>query len=181
MKKMKSIPIRFPMVIFLFLVSLIFIGCPKKKLPVPITPTQPTTEIPTETATVEEPTIRGGEFVSIPELKVIKFNYDKYDLTDEAKKILEQNTKYLSEHPEYEILAEGHCCECGSSEYNLALGQKRAMIMREYYVSLGILPEKIATLSYGEEKPIHKNVGPPDSPLCSENRRGETKVRVKKQ
>ena len=83
----------------------------------------------------------------------------------------------MKDHPELEILVEGNCCECGTNEYNLALGQKRATVVKDYYIKLGVLPEKIQTVSYGEEKPVNLNVGPPDSPLCGTNRRVETKIR----
>lgn len=156
---------------------LTFFGCPKKvKPPVIEKPQYEEKEI-----TKEEPSIRvGEEFTSIEELKNVHFEYDKFDLTEEAKNILQKNAEFLLSNPQYEILVEGHCCECGSNEYNLALGQKRASKVREYYISLGIPAGKIATISYGEEKPINKNIAPPDSPLCKPNRRAETKVRVKK-
>lgn len=164
-------------ILLLFIITGFFYSCPKRK-PKPLPPQPQESEIPT--TVVEEPSIRGEEFVSIPELRTVNFQFDRFDLTDEAKKILEENAKYLSVHPEYEILVEGHCCECGTAEYNLALGQKRAMTVREYYINLGIPAGKIATISYGEEKPINKNAGPPDSIRCIPNRRAETKVRIKK-
>ncbi|MCS7228293.1 MAG: OmpA family protein [Endomicrobia bacterium] len=160
----------------LFILTLF--GCPKKIQPPKVEDiAPPQVQQPTE---VSEPTIRGEEFQSIPELKSVYFEYDKFNLTDEAKKVLQKNAEYLLSHPEYEILVEGHCCECGSNEYNLGLGQKRASVVREFYMSLGISGGKIATISYGEEKPVNKAAGPPDSPLCQPNRRAETKVRVKK-
>ncbi len=153
-----------------------FFGCPKKVKPPVVEKPQYEKEI-----TTEEPDIRTGEdFVSIEELKNVYFEFDKFYLTEEAKNILQKNAKFLMENPQYEVLIEGHCCECGSNEYNLALGQKRASIVKDYYVNLGIPSGRIATVSYGEEKPINKNVAPPDSPLCKPNRRVETKVRVKK-
>jgi peptidoglycan-associated lipoprotein len=156
---------------------LMFFGCPKKvKPPAP----QPVETPKVETPKVEEPNIRGEEFVSMPELKNVYFEFDRFDLTEEAKNILQKNAEYLLANPQYEILVEGHCCECGSNEYNLALGQKRASTVRDYYISLGVPAGRIATISYGEEKPINKNAGPPDSPQCKPNRRAETKVRVKK-
>lgn len=163
----------------LVLSCLVFFACPKK-VPPPQPPQEvapPQVEQPKE---VEEPSIRGEEFQSIPELKNVYFDYDKYNLTEEAKSILQKNAEFLISHSEYEILVEGHCCECGTNDYNLALGQKRATTVRDYYISLGVSGDRIATISYGEEKPINKNVGPPDSPLCQPNRRAETKVRLKK-
>lgn len=167
-------------VVFITLMSLSFFACPKKVTPPPPQEVEPPAiEEKTEIDT-GEPSIRGDEFMSVPELKNVYFDFDKYDLTDEAKKILQKNAEYLIANPQYEVLVEGHTCECGSNEYNLGLGQKRANTVRDYYINLGIKANRIATISYGEEKPINPNAGPPDSPLCKANRRAETKVRVKK-
>lgn len=162
--------------VIILVISTLFFACPKK--PKQVVVPQPTVTQPTEKG---ELNIRGDEFVSISELKTIYFDYDKFDLTEAAKSVLEQNAKYLLSHPELEILVEGHCCECGTNEYNLALGQRRASAVREYYINLGIPGDRIATISYGEEKLINKNVAPPDNPKCIPNRRAETKVRTKKQ
>jgi len=163
----------------LVLMSLLFFACPKKVQPPKVE--QPEEVVPEQPLTKEEPSIRGEEeFYSVPELKTVYFEFDRYNLTEEAKSILQKNAEFLLANPQYEILVEGHCCECGSNEYNLALGQKRASTIKDYYISLGVPADRIATISYGEEKPINKNAGPPDSPLCKPNRRGETKVRVKK-
>ncbi|HCJ67650.1 MAG TPA: peptidoglycan-associated lipoprotein, partial [Elusimicrobia bacterium] len=108
------------------------------------------------------------------------FDFDKYDLFPEAQAILQNNADFLKKNPELKVLIEGHCCECGTVEYNLGLGDKRAKAVRDYYIQLGILPGRIATITYGKEKPIYKNVGPPDSPQCVFNRRAETKTLVEK-
>ncbi len=162
--------------IFLLLASIVFFGCPKriKKVEVPV---QETIQIESDQ---DELNIRGDEFVSLSELKPVYFDFDRFNLSESAKNILDQNSKFLLSRPELEILVEGHCCECGTNEYNLALGQKRASIVRDYYINLGIKGNRIATISYGEEKPINKNVAPPDVPACIPNRRVETKVRQKK-
>lgn len=156
--------------------SLTFFGCPKKPPKIEVKPEVPSAQPVVE----EEPSIRGDEFVSVSELQPIYFDYDKFELNNAAKSVLEKNAVYLLSHPEYEVLIEGHCCECGTNEYNLALGQKRASVVRDYYINFGIPAGKIATISYGEEKPVNKNVAPPDNPKCIPNRRVETKVRLKK-
>lgn len=163
--------------VVLLLLTVCFFACPKKPKPTLPQEVEPSIEKPIE---ITEPSIRGDEFISLPELKNVYFEFDKFDLTDEAKEILRKNAEFLRAHPEYEILVEGHCCECGTNDYNLALGQKRASTVREYYISLGIPAGNIATISYGEEKPVNKNVAPPDSSLCKPNRRAETKVRIRK-
>ncbi|MEN3013029.1 MAG: OmpA family protein [Endomicrobiia bacterium] len=169
---------KYSLILILFS-CIIFFGCPKK-----VTTPSPEEVTPPRQQEVEvepqEPSIRGDEFVSIPELKNVYFEFDKYDLTEEAKGILQKNAEYLISNPQYEILVEGHTCECGSNDYNLGLGQKRANAVRDYYINLGIQANRIATISYGEEKPINPNAGPPDTSLCKPNRRAETKVRLKK-
>lgn len=170
---------KYDIIFLIFLISLAFFACPKKVTPPPPQEIE-APSITEQKIEEEEPSIRGDEFVSIAELKNVYFEFDKYDLTDEAKKILQKNAEYLIANSQYEVLVEGHTCECGSNEYNLGLGQKRANTVREYYINLGVEAGRIATISYGEEKPINPNAGPPDSPLCKSNRRAETKVRVKK-
>jgi peptidoglycan-associated lipoprotein len=168
---MKRFVIPVCLVVSFFLLT----GCPKKpKKPAEVIPEKPVVE-----EVKEEPSIRGKEYQNIPELKNILFGYDKYSITPESAEILKKNAEYLKNHPELEVLVEGHCCECGTNEYNMALGQKRATAVRDYYIKLGVPAERIATISYGEERPINKNAGPPDSEGCIVNRRAETKVRAK--
>ena len=119
------------------------------------------------------------EFTSIPEVVTVYFQFNKFALSDEARDKLGENADFLLDNPQYEVLVEGHCCECGTNEYNLALGQKRASVVRDYYVSLGLPYSNMGTISYGEEAPINVNAGPPDSMLCVTNRRVETKVKRK--
>ncbi len=168
---------------FLFLIVLS--GCPKKPLvqPPEVRPREvkPTVvkEVPEEVKVIE-PEIRGKESAPSLELKTIYFDFDQYDLLPGAQTVLQNNVDYLKKTPDLKILVEGHCCECGTVEYNLGLGDKRAKTVRDYYIQLGIAPDRIATITYGEEKPVNKNAGPPDSPKCSANRRAETKTLVEK-
>ncbi len=159
-------------------------GCPKKPLvkPPEVKPEvkPPVVEEIPEEAKVREPEIREKEFVSIPELKIVYFNYDKYDLLPETQMTLQGNVDFLKKNPDLNVLVEGHCCECGTIEYNLGLGDKRAKAVRDYYIQLGIALGRIATISYGEEKPVYPNVCPPDSPLGAKNRQVETKALVEK-
>ena len=83
----------------------------------------------------------------------IFFEYDSFDLTGEAKKILAEKASFLNSHPRIKIRIEGNCDERGTEEYNLALGERRAKAAQDYLIFLGIAPERISTVSYGEEKP----------------------------
>ncbi|MFQ5863854.1 MAG: peptidoglycan-associated lipoprotein Pal [bacterium] len=87
-------------------------------------------------------------------LEMIHFDFDKSDLTLEAKSILAQDALKLEENPELFIRIEGHCDERGTVEYNLALGERRAISARNYLINYGISPNRITIISYGKEKPL---------------------------
>jgi peptidoglycan-associated lipoprotein len=87
-------------------------------------------------------------------LKDVLYEFDSYDLRGNARDILRSNADWLKNNPAARIEVEGHCDERGTSEYNLALGAKRAQTAKDYLVSLGIAPDRISTISYGEEIPV---------------------------
>lgn len=118
----------------------------------------------------------GGEFAAMHELQPIHFPYDAYQLEEEARGTLRKNAGYLKEHPDLEVLVAGHCDERGTTEYNIALGQKRAKEVREYYIRLGIPGKAVATISYGEEKPACDQ---PSEACWAQNRRTETLIRAR--
>lgn len=126
-------------------------------------------------ADVEEARIRGKEFAVAPELQPIRFDFDAYSVADEARAAIRANADYIKQHPDLEVLVEGHCDERGTTEYNLALGQKRAKAVREYYIRLGVPGGKVATISFGEERP---SCGDSDESCWGLNRRAETKIRA---
>lgn len=107
-------------------------------------------------ANVEKKTYPGieGEFFDIPGLQDCHFEFDKYNLTPQAMKIMSENAKILKNFPKAKIQVEGHCDERGTNEYNLALGERRASSVKNYLVSLGLPAMDISTISYGEEKPV---------------------------
>ncbi len=84
----------------------------------------------------------------------IHFAYDSFALTPEAIQILNEKVDYLKKYPNTRILVEGHCDERGTAEYNMALGERRAESAKSYLIRNGIRPDRIDTISYGEEKPI---------------------------
>jgi peptidoglycan-associated lipoprotein len=87
-------------------------------------------------------------------LKMILFDYDRYFIRDDAKPVLESNSAWLRKFAGAKILIEGHCDERGTEEYNLALGEKRAVSTYDYLVSLGISPQRIKVISYGKSQPL---------------------------
>jgi peptidoglycan-associated lipoprotein len=88
------------------------------------------------------------------ELKSINFGFDSYGINIEARKTLIQNADFLKTHGNIFIRIEGHCDERGKSKINLALGQKRASVVRNQLLDLGINKERIEILSLGKSKPI---------------------------
>ncbi len=120
--------------------------------------------------------IRGPQFVSQPGLKTVNFNFDRYALSDKTRETLKANAEIIKSRREWLVLVEGHCDNRGTVEYNLALGQKRAKEVRDYYVMLGVPESSLGTISYGEEQPAC----PEETEACwSMNRRAETKARVR--
>lgn len=87
-------------------------------------------------------------------LKDIFFDFDKYDIKAEYKKVLTGNAELILDNPESKILIEGHCDERGTNEYNLALGEKRAKAVMDFYTAYGIPASRLSMVSYGEERPF---------------------------
>jgi len=96
------------------------------------------------------------------------FPFDKFDLDNEAMAILSKNARIIRETG-VTILIEGHCDERGTVQYNLALGQKRADVVRDYLMSLGVARANLRTTSYGENKPFATGS---DESTWAMNRRG---------
>ncbi len=86
--------------------------------------------------------------------KMIHFDFDSYEINNDAKKILEEIAAYLKEYRSLKIIVEGHCDERGTKEYNLALGMKRAEATKKYLEDLGIEESRLSIISYGEDKPL---------------------------
>jgi peptidoglycan-associated lipoprotein len=95
-----------------------------------------------------------GEFLESSLLKDIHFGFDRYDLTPKAREILSQDAELLLQHSRVTIQIEGHADERGTIEYNLALGERRSNSAKQYLMSLGVSPNRIGTISYGEEMPL---------------------------
>lgn len=107
-------------------------------------------------------------------LKDIYFDYDRYDLRPDARAALKANADWLKANPAPRLEIEGHCDERGTTEYNLALGAKRAQAVKDYLATLGIAAGRLSTISYGKEVPVcrEQNEG-----CWQENRRGRFVVK----
>ena len=84
----------------------------------------------------------------------VHFDFDKSNITDESAQVLQRKAQALRQYANFKIQIQGNCDDRGSNEYNLALGQRRAESVRKYLVSLGISPDRLSTISFGEERPI---------------------------
>ena len=87
-------------------------------------------------------------------MRVAFFEYDSADLTPEARAALDANAEVLKKYPAWTVTIEGHCDERGTAEYNLALGERRAVAAQSYLVSLGLPVSRLRTVSYGKEYPF---------------------------
>ena len=105
----------------------------------------------------------------------VYFDYDKYNLSPDARNILEKQAAWLSKNTQFNIIIEGHCDERGTREYNLALGERRANAVKDYLAALGIPPNRMSTISYGKERPVALGS---NEAAWAQNRRGVTEISV---
>jgi outer membrane protein OmpA-like peptidoglycan-associated protein len=153
------------------------------------TPWTAPAEAGTVIATVEVEDGRGGRATDAvtlsvtapppPAVKVefedVHFDFDRYSLRPEATRALDEAVKAMLENRQLTVDIEGHTCNIGTAEYNLALGERRSISVRDYLVSRGITADRIRTVSYGEERPKHDNAREETRRL---NRRAALVVRV---
>ena len=104
---------------------------------------------------------------------VVYFDYDKFDLKPEAREVLKDKAALLKDYPAIKVLVEGHCDERGTSEYNLALGERRARASYEFLMLLGVKANQLEMVSYGEEYPA---VQGHNEAAWAKNRRDEFKI-----
>ena len=85
---------------------------------------------------------------------MIFFDFDRSELRPESRTTLQQKSEILRQYPDIRVRIEGNADERGTVEYNLALGERRADAARTYLIDLGIYPDRLTTISYGEERPL---------------------------
>lgn len=163
----------------LLLLPLLAAGCARKQTPVALPMPAPNVTsdapgastlppAPPATSRVEETPVRESDIV--PEdaisarnledlnrdspLKPVFYDLDSSELNDVGRSIVASNAQILKTYPGWAITVEGHCDERGTAEYNVALGELRALAVKNYLVSLGIAPARILTVSYGKEFPF---------------------------
>jgi len=174
-------------------------ACGKKKppvarpLPPPPAPTTPSTTatrppappepVPETSAIPPEPTIKddpmAGDLDTINKnspFQPVFFALDSYEVDGGGQQALNTNAGILKKYPTWIITIEGHCDERGTAEYNLALGEKRALAAKTYLVSLGVPADRVRTVSYGKEFPFDPGH---DEGAWSKNRRAHFVVTSK--
>jgi len=147
------------------LILVLFTGCAKKNVPtenvavstpvevnepIKVEPSPPPVNVE-EKASLEE----AGLFtLERSDFETVYFSYDSYELSPVAIDSIEKNAKLLKSDPTYSLRIEGHCDDRGSDEYNMSLGENRAMTVMNYLASLGIDKSRLTIISYGEEMPV---------------------------
>lgn len=182
----------------LMLVMFTGVACGKKKAPVlnpappaagasaPSVPTRPPSppEPVTEPVIVPPEPVREDRISSASlddlnrnsPLKPVFFELDSSDVSAPGRAVLEENAAVLKKYPSWAVTIEGHCDERGTAEYNLALGERRALAARAYLVSLGISADRLRTVSYGKEFPFDPGH---DEGAFSKNRRAHFVITAK--
>ena len=153
-------------VLGLALVAVAFGGCAKTPPPAPSDKSGFGSEAPTS----RPATAMGDNSM----FRTIYFDFDKSDLSADARSGLQSNADYLKSNSSVAIAIEGNCDERGSAEYNLALGKRRAEAAYRYLADLGVDAGRMTTTSYGKEKPA---VEGHNELAWAKNRRDDFKVR----
>ena len=171
---MHTLSVRRTAFLLLLLVTIAAGACGKKKPPIarpippppsgsttvtpppePPTPSAEPTSVPPEP--VAEDSIAAGSIDDINRnspLKPVFYQFDAAEVDAEGQRILQSNADILRRYQTWQISIEGHCDERGTAEYNLALGERRAVAARNYLVSLGIPADRVKIVSYGKEFPF---------------------------
>jgi len=144
------------------------LGCQSKPKPMPQSTAAPSA--PMTRSEAPAPMVSA----KVPQLDVVYFDFERWELRDDARSALKQNAQDLKESAQWTRLTiEGHCDERGSEEYNLALGERRAGVVSRYLKDLGVPASRLQTVSYGENRPVAQGH---DETAWQQNRRAELKL-----
>lgn len=176
MKKVRMVVL----VLGLVMVSLTMHSCAKRQVGVTQPAVEPKQEKAPASASAPAPDVTDVDRaqkvrseIQAFEATHIYFDFDKSEIKPEAKAVLEKKAAWLRENGGYSVRVEGHADERGTSEYNLALGERRAKAAMKYLNALGISADRMSTLSYGEERP---RCTESNESCWSRNRRDEFKL-----
>ncbi len=153
-------------------------ACGKKKGPAPPSPAYPD-DAPASTRGAErgEPgtatvTAVGKDAAGAPDIGAVYFEFDSVTLSSEARAALDRFGQWLIGR-DVHVVIEGHADERGTTEYNVALGQRRAQVIADFLIRLGVDAARLDTISYGEERPVASG---DDEAAWARNRRGELRA-----
>jgi peptidoglycan-associated lipoprotein len=149
-------------------------GSQQSTLPNPLQGAQPGSTNQGSAATSTVTTVTANDPLKDPNNPLAKrsvyFDYDSFVLKDEYRTVVETHAKYLNTNRSRKVIVQGNTDERGSREYNLALGQKRAEVVRKSLLTLGVSDAQIEAVSLGEEKPKSQGL---DEAAFAENRRAD--------
>ncbi len=139
----------------LIFVLVFILGCPKKPASPPPTEEQPITAVDTTTPPPPPPPPPPPkeEVVKESDFLTIYFDFDKSNIREDQKPRMEKDAAILKANPDLVVKIEGNTDERDTYEYNLALGERRALAVKDYLIKLGIPADRLETISYGEERP----------------------------
>ena len=152
-----------------FVVGALLVGTPGCSKRAAVSPPAPAPPPPVATTPEEPAPVEPAPTpIKPPDMAPAFFSYDSNLLGESARAALDDVAKVMRDHPQFEVTIEGHCDERGTSEYNLALGERRANAAREYLVMAGVAREKIQVVTFGEERPFNDGH---DEEAWAQNRR----------
>jgi peptidoglycan-associated lipoprotein len=159
--------------------TLVAAGCRKQPPPaVAATPQAPpaATQNPVQQVSNSQPTNNNAELearIRGTLEQMVFFDYDDSSIRDDSKQLLDSKIPLLRQYSNFSMVIEGHADERGSTEYNLALGTRRAVAVMEYLTGFGLNASRFRTFSYGEERPLVQGEG---ESVWARNRRAEFRV-----
>ena len=114
----------------------------------------------------------GSDWTPIPGVKLapVYFAFDQYSISSTEAPKIQAAADYMKKNPAHGMIIEGNCDERGSAEYNMGLGERRALALRDYLVKLGVPDNRMQTISYGSERPVDPGH---NEQAWGQNRRGE--------
>lgn len=142
------------------ILTFLFVGCAKEEPPPPTAEAQPRSGAPGASpppppSAAPSPFGQGSaqDFQTF-QSQDINFDFDRYDLRPDARTILDRKVAFLNQNGSVRVQIEGHCDERGTNAYNLALGERRANVAKQYVTTAGVSAARLSTISYGEERPL---------------------------
>lgn len=164
-------------ILMLIALTLNFVSCSSAKKK-EMSDTQDTqTEAPEEVSSSNPFELNGdSDSGKAGQLQSVYFAFNSATLSSETRKALDSNAEFLKSNISVQVQVEGHCDERGGVQYNLALGEKRAMATKNYLVTMGIASNRVSTVTYGKERPVAFGH---DESSWSQNRRSNFVITAK--